>query len=83
MKSKRTIYPVLSVSMICDDGLGAISDVGTLHGSHRSLKLDQSKGSEILTPEELAHVAKTLGRLADEAVSTLHILSKEIVRDDF
>ena len=83
MKSKRTIYPVVTVTFMLDTGLGSIEAVGGLHGSYRQLEIDASKGKDVLTAREMAHVAKMLGRLAEEAVSSLSIMETEIVRDEF
>jgi hypothetical protein len=83
MKSKRVIYPVVTVSYILDDGCGAIESVGGLHGSYRKLEIDQSKGKDVLTAKEVAHVAKMLGQYAEEAVDSLSIMETEIDRDEF
>ena len=83
MKSKRTIYPVVSVTFMLDTGLGSIEAVGMLHGSYRQLEVDAAKGKDVLSAREMAHVAKVLGRLSEEAVCSLSIYETEIIRDDF
>ena len=83
MKSKRRVYPVVTVTYMLDDGCGAINEVAGLSGSVDGLTVDFTAGRDMLSTAEFSHVLKNAGRLADEATSTLYVLETEIVRDEF
>jgi hypothetical protein len=83
VKTKRTVYPVVVVTFMLDDGAGSLHEVAGMSGSVRGLTVDISKGGDVLTAQEFAHVVKKIGRFADDATDTFNVMETEEVRGDF